>query len=176
MIYYPYLQGLYCRKIEIKHRDFLLGMHSKKDCIKASERRTDFYNPSEEDDLEQSTLVTIMYELKPKLEEGQEEEQGKPPPPPEFTDKLAEEEALPADQKDDFKARETRKKAVEEMSAEKKAELKNIKFYKFYPVATPDTPDISRVKSSFINRYYRKAHKFSEVPTFAKIGYKNPSA
>lgn len=103
----------------------------------------------------------------------------------ELTDKLIEEEALPADQKDDFKdfvkekvreakkanweARETRKKAIEEMSAEKKAELKNIKFYKFYPVATPDTPDISGVKSSFINRFYRKAHKFSEVPTFGKI-------
>ena len=50
-----------------------------------------------------------------------------------------------------LQAREARKKAIEEMNAGKKAELENIKFYKFYPVATPDTPDISGVKVMLIN-------------------------
>lgn len=93
----------------------------------------------------------------------------------EFTDKLIEEEELSADQKDAFKdfvkervregkkanreAREARKKALEEMSEETKAAFQNMKFYKFYPVPTPDSPDVSQVKSPFINRYYRKAHK-----------------
>ncbi|TQD73605.1 hypothetical protein C1H46_040858 [Malus baccata] len=31
--------------------------------------------------------------------------------------------------------------------------------YKFYPVQTPETPDISRAKYRFINKYYGKAHE-----------------
>ncbi|KAI8563975.1 hypothetical protein RHMOL_Rhmol03G0149900 [Rhododendron molle] len=70
----------------------------------------------------------------------------------EFTDKLIEEE-LSADQKDAFKdfvrkvgegkkanreAREARKKALAEMSEKTKTAFQNMKFYKFYPVPTPD--------------------------------------
>ncbi|KAL3818870.1 hypothetical protein ACJIZ3_004775 [Penstemon smallii] len=132
-----------------------------------------FYQPLQEDELEQSTEVPILFPIDPKpvfcefdweLDELEE-----------FTDKLIEEEDLPADQKEPFKdfvkervreakranreARETRKKALEEMSEETKAAFENMKFYKFYPVTTPDTPDVSEVKSNFINRYYGRANK-----------------
>ncbi|XP_022894185.1 protein HEAT INTOLERANT 4-like [Olea europaea var. sylvestris] len=132
-----------------------------------------FYQPLQEDEFEQSTVVQILFPIDPKpvfcefdweLDELEE-----------FTDKLIEEEELSADQKDAFKdflkekvreakkanreAREARRKALEEMSAETKAAFENMKFYKFYPVSTPDTPDVSGVKAPFINRYYGKAHK-----------------
>jgi len=32
------------------------------------------------------------------------------------------------------------------MDPETKAAFENMRFYKFYPVQTPDTPDISKVK------------------------------
>lgn len=32
------------------------------------------------------------------------------------------------------------------MSEEAKAAFDNMRFYKFYPVQTPDTPDVSNVK------------------------------
>ncbi|KAI4345188.1 hypothetical protein L6164_012335 [Bauhinia variegata] len=132
-----------------------------------------FYQPFKEDELEQSTEVQIIFPAEPKpvfcefdweLDELEE-----------FTDNLIEEEELLADQKDAFKqfvkekvreakkanreAREARRKAIEEMSAETKAAFENMRFYKFYPVQTPDTPDVSNVKSPFINRYYGKAHE-----------------
>ncbi|KAI3462017.1 hypothetical protein Pfo_018680 [Paulownia fortunei] len=132
-----------------------------------------FYQPLQEDELEQSTVVQLLFPIDPKpvfcefdweLDELEE-----------FTDKLIEEEELPADQKEPFKdfvkekvreakkanreAREARKKALAEMSEETKAAFENMRFYKFYPVSTPDTPDVSCVKSPFINRYYGKAHR-----------------
>ncbi|KAM7517765.1 hypothetical protein LguiB_016727 [Lonicera macranthoides] len=80
----------------------------------------------------------------------------------EFTDKLIEEEELTEDQKDAFKdfvkekvregkkanreAREARRKALAEMSEETKAAFEKMRFYKFYPVPSPDTPDVSSVK------------------------------
>ncbi|CAA2978576.1 Hypothetical predicted protein [Olea europaea subsp. europaea] len=119
-----------------------------------------FYQPLQEDELEQSTVVQILFPIDPKpvfcefdweLDELEE-----------FTDKLIEEEELSTDQKDAFKdfvkekvreakkanreAREARRKALEEMSTEVKAAFENMKFYKFYPVSTPDTPDVSGVK------------------------------
>ncbi|WOK94224.1 hypothetical protein Cni_G02926 [Canna indica] len=57
-----------------------------------------------------------------------------------------------------FQAKEARKKAIEDMDPETKSALENMKFYKFYPVQTPDIPDISKVKVPYINRYYGKAH------------------
>nr|GMD56326.1 protein HEAT INTOLERANT 4-like [Ipomoea batatas] len=119
-----------------------------------------FYQPFKEDELEQSTIVQIIYPEEPKpvfcefdweLDELDE-----------FTDKLIEDEELSEDQKDAFKnfikekvreakkanreAREARKKAIAEMSAEKKAAFENMRFYKFYPVTSPDAPDVSNVK------------------------------
>ncbi|XP_042494992.1 protein HEAT INTOLERANT 4-like [Macadamia integrifolia] len=132
-----------------------------------------FYQPLKEDEIEQSTIVQIIFPADPKpvfcefdwdLDELEE-----------FTDDLIKEEELSEDQKDAFKefvkekvreakkanrmAREARKKALEEMSEETKAAYEKMKFYKFYPVQTPDTPDISEVKEKFINRYYGKAHE-----------------
>ncbi|GAU19726.1 hypothetical protein TSUD_78520 [Trifolium subterraneum] len=132
-----------------------------------------FYQPFKEDEFEQSTEVPIIYPVEPKpvfcefdweLDELEE-----------FTDKLIEAEELAADQKDAFKefvkekvreakranreAREARKKAIAEMSAETKAAFDTMRFYKFYPVPSPDAPDVSNVKSPFINRYYGKAHE-----------------
>ncbi|KAL0378768.1 UNVERIFIED_CONTAM: protein HEAT INTOLERANT 4 [Sesamum radiatum] len=119
-----------------------------------------FYHPFQEDELEQSTVVELLFPIDPKpvfcefdweLDELEE-----------FTDKLIEEEELPADQKEPFKdfvkekvreakkanreARETRKKTLAEMSQETRAAFENMRFYKFYPVPTPDTPDVSNVK------------------------------
>ncbi|KAJ1429764.1 hypothetical protein SESBI_08168 [Sesbania bispinosa] len=132
-----------------------------------------FYQPFKEDELEQSTEIQIIFPAEPKpvfcefdweLDELEE-----------FTDTLIREEELSEDQKDAFKefvkekvreskkanreAREARKKAIEEMSEETKAAFDNMRFYKFYPVQSPDAPDVSNVKSPFINRYYGKAHE-----------------
>ncbi|WCJ31787.1 Protein HEAT INTOLERANT 4 [Euphorbia peplus] len=132
-----------------------------------------FYNPLKQDDLEQSTVVPILYPAEPKPVfdefdwEFDEIE--------EFTDKLIAEEALSEDQKDAFKefvkekvreakkankeAREARKKAMEDMSAETREAFESMRFYKFYPAKTPDAPDVSKVKEKYINRYYGKAHE-----------------
>ncbi|XP_058084528.1 protein HEAT INTOLERANT 4 [Magnolia sinica] len=131
-----------------------------------------FYHPMKEDELEQDTVVQIMYPTEPpivcdfdwELDELEE-----------FVSDKIKDEVLAEDQKDAFKdfikekvreakkaqreAREARKKAVEEMDEETKAAYENMRFYKFYPVQTPDAPDISQVKVPFINRYYGKAHK-----------------
>ncbi|KAK4483265.1 hypothetical protein RD792_010450 [Penstemon davidsonii] len=126
-----------------------------------------FYQPLQEDEFEQSTVVPILFPIDPKpvfcefdweLDELEE-----------FIDKLIEEEELPADQKEPFKdflkekvreakkanreAREARKKALQEMSEETKAAFENMKFYKFYPVSTPDTPDVSNVKVNILLEY-----------------------
>lgn len=123
------------------------------------------------DEDEEDTVVNIMYPLEPpivcdfdwELDDIEE-----------FTDELIKEETLAEDQKDAFKgyvkeqvrerkkaqrqAKEARKKAIEDMDPETKAAFENMRFYKFYPVQTPDTPDISKVKVAYINRYYGKAH------------------
>ncbi|KAM7517414.1 hypothetical protein LguiB_016376 [Lonicera macranthoides] len=90
----------------------------------------------------------------------------------EFTDKLIEEEELTEDQKDAFKdfvkekvregkkanreAREARRKALAEMSEETKAAFEKMRFYKFYPVPSPDTPDVSSVKVKWKEMYERQ--------------------
>ncbi|KAK6150488.1 hypothetical protein DH2020_015420 [Rehmannia glutinosa] len=119
-----------------------------------------FYHPFQEDEIEQSTVVQLLFPIDPKpvfcefdweLDELEE-----------FTDKLIEEEELSADQKEPFKdfvkekvreakkanreAREARRKALAEMSEETRAAFENMRFYKFYPVSSPDTPDVSNVK------------------------------
>ncbi|CAN6865986.1 unnamed protein product [Brassica oleracea] len=147
--------------------------HMKEDRVKKYEYCLPyFYQPFKEDELEQSTEVQIMFPSEPPVVcefdwEFDELE--------EFVDKLIEEEALSAEQKDEFKeyvkeqvraakkanreAREARKKAIEDMSEETKQAFQSMKFYKFYPQPSPETPDVSGVKSPFINRYYGKAHQ-----------------
>ncbi|KAL9329689.1 hypothetical protein ACSQ67_004692 [Phaseolus vulgaris] len=126
-----------------------------------------FYQPFKEDELEQSTEVPIIFPAEPKpvfcefdweLDELEE-----------FTDKLVEDEELSEDQKDAFKEfvkekvreakranREARKKAIEEMSEETKSAFETMRFYKFYPVQSPDAPDVSNVKvdDSACSGYY----------------------
>ncbi|KAK3002390.1 hypothetical protein RJ639_021226 [Escallonia herrerae] len=106
-----------------------------------------FYQPLKEDELEQSTVVQIMFPGDPNpvvCEFDWEFDELK-----EFVDKKVEEEEVTEDQKDAFKAREARRKALEEMSEEAKAAFENMRFYKFYPMASPDTPDVSNVKVRF---------------------------
>ncbi|KAL5992227.1 hypothetical protein ACLOJK_013143 [Asimina triloba] len=83
-----------------------------------------------------------------------------------FVDERIKDDVLPEDEKDAFKnfikekvreskraqkeAREARKAAVEQMDEEKKAAYKTMRFYKFYPVQTPDTPDISKLKVTLL--------------------------
>ncbi|XP_057724394.1 protein HEAT INTOLERANT 4-like [Arachis stenosperma] len=132
-----------------------------------------FYHPFKEDELEQSTEVQILFPTEPKpvfctfdweFEDLEE-----------LTNAVIQDEELSADQKDVFKefvkervreakkankeAREARRKAIEEMSEETKAAFENIRFYKFYPVQSPDAPDVSK-KCNVINRYYGKAHEY----------------
>jgi len=131
-----------------------------------------FYQPFKEDEIEQDTVVQIMYPKEPPvvcdfdwdLDDVEE-----------FTNNLVQEEVLTEDSKEDFKkfviervteekkkqreVREARKKAIESTSPETKAAFENMRFYKFYPVQSPNTPDISNVKVPFINRYYGKAHE-----------------
>ncbi|OWM65605.1 protein HEAT INTOLERANT 4-like [Punica granatum] len=132
-----------------------------------------FYNPLKEDQFEQSTDVSIVFPAEPKpilcdfdWEMDDVED---------VASDLIKEEVLSEDEKDAFKdfvkekvreakkanreAREARKKAIEDMSEETKTAFQNMKFYKFYPIPTPDTPDLSNTKSTFINRYYRHAHE-----------------
>ncbi|KAF8082253.1 hypothetical protein N665_0841s0020 [Sinapis alba] len=147
--------------------------HMKEDLVKKYEYCLPyFYQPFREEELEQSTEVQIMFPSEPpvvcefdwELDELEE-----------FVDKLIEDEALPAEQKDEFKeyvkeqvraakktnreAREARRNAIEEMSEETRQAFQSMKFYKFYPLPSPETPDVSGVKSRFINRYYGKAHE-----------------
>ncbi|MED6156809.1 Protein HEAT INTOLERANT 4 [Stylosanthes scabra] len=132
-----------------------------------------FYNPFKEDELEQSTEVQILFPSEPtpvyctfdwQFDDLEE-----------FTDAMIQDEELSADQKDALKefvkervreakkanreAREARRKAIEEMSEETKAAFENIRFYKFYPVQSPDAPEVSK-KCKVINRYYGKAQEY----------------
>ncbi|PWA55920.1 hypothetical protein CTI12_AA423680 [Artemisia annua] len=92
-----------------------------------------------------------------------------------FTKELIDNKKLPEDHKDTFKefvkekvregtraklqATEKRKKALQKLNPEESAAFKSMRFYKFYPVDTPDTPAISNLKATFINRYYGHAHQ-----------------
>ncbi|PWA56850.1 hypothetical protein CTI12_AA414080 [Artemisia annua] len=120
--------------------------------------KEDFYHPFREDETEQSTVVNIMFPAEPPVvcEFDWEMDELE-----EFTNELIASEKLTEDQKDEFKefvkekvreakranleAREKRKKALEEMDQNAVAAFENMRFYKFYPGATPDTPDVSHV-------------------------------
>lgn len=132
-----------------------------------------FNNPFKEEEQEPDTVVPIIYSF----------DDGKPPLLTEFdwelddleemAENLVKDESLTPETKDSFKdvvkqrvseerkqqrqAREERRKKIEKMSAETRAFYENIRFYKFYPRPSPGTPDISALKSPFINRYYGKA-------------------
>lgn len=129
-----------------------------------------FYQPF--DKLEQRTVVQILFPIEPPLfyEFDWVDEEAE-----EIADEFIESGELSPDKKDEFvkfvnekvdegkrnygEARQARENAIQEMSDEAKAAFQSIKFYKFYPVTSPDAPDVSQNKSPFINRYYGKAHK-----------------
>ncbi|KAF9612723.1 hypothetical protein IFM89_003265 [Coptis chinensis] len=131
-----------------------------------------FYQPFKDDEFEQSTGVDIIFPAEPPVVCEFDWEFDKLQ---EFTDENLTNENILEDQKDDFKnfvrekvmeakkanreEKEVRKKAVEEMSEDTRTTYNNIWFYKFYPVQSPDTPDVSSVKSRFISRYYGNAHE-----------------
>ncbi|XP_019091983.1 PREDICTED: uncharacterized protein LOC104731297 [Camelina sativa] len=146
--------------------------HLKEDRIKKFEYSLPyFYNPFVEDALEQSTEVDILSpsdsEPEPLVFDWKYTKLQ------EFVDDLIEGELLAAEKEDEFKefvkeqvraakkanreAREAREKAIEEMSEETKEAFQSIKFYKFYPRPSPHVPTF--LTSSFINRYYGKAHQ-----------------
>ncbi|CAN0852462.1 Protein HEAT INTOLERANT 4 [Linum grandiflorum] len=92
----------------------------------------------------------------------------------EFTEDMIRGGDLCEDQKDAFmefvseKVREgkrairdaidAKRDAREGLTEEIKTAYRNMRFYKFYPRKTDDSPDVSSVKAHVINRYYRRAH------------------
>nr|XP_027107574.1 protein HEAT INTOLERANT 4-like [Coffea arabica] len=123
-----------------------------------------FYNPFKKDeDDQQESEVQILFsrESEPPLICSFDWEL-------DVLDELIEQEALAADEKDAFKdfvkekvreakkvqreAREAKEKMLQEMGDETRAAFDSIRFYKFYPVSLPGSPEIA--KSSFINRAY----------------------
>eukprot|EP00898_Chlorokybus_atmophyticus_P000754 jgi/Chlat1/167/Chrsp1S03242 len=56
-------------------------------------------------------------------------------------------------------AKAKRKAELEALTDDSKKVMEDMRFYKFYPVKSDNYPDISGFKSSFINRYYGKAHE-----------------
>ncbi|KAF3336867.1 hypothetical protein FCM35_KLT19453 [Carex littledalei] len=131
-----------------------------------------YFQPLEPPEDEEDTVVNILFPIEPPivcdfdwdLDDIED-----------FTKELIDSESLPEDKKDEFQsyvkeqvrerkaaqrqAREARKKMIEDMDPEVKAAYEKMRFYKFYPVLTPDTPDIDSCKVPFINRYYGKAHQ-----------------
>ncbi|ONK75471.1 uncharacterized protein A4U43_C03F17180 [Asparagus officinalis] len=88
--------------------------------------------PLKADEDEENTVVDIIY----------------PSEPPEYV-----REQIRKRKREQRQAREARIKAIEDVDPETKAAFENMRIYKFYPVQTPGTPDISNKKVSYINRY-----------------------
>ncbi|ONK65225.1 uncharacterized protein A4U43_C07F34960 [Asparagus officinalis] len=181
MAWIPYipLENRQSRVDRLKTQIYTLGCsqrrsalkHLKIERVKQYDYCLPYLQPLKADEDEDDTVVNIMYPLEPpivcdfdwELDDLEE-----------FADELVQEETLSEDQKDAFKeyvkeqvrerkraqrqAKEARRKAIEDMDPATKAAFENMQFYKFYPVQTPDTPDISKVKVPYINRYYGKAH------------------
>ncbi|CAH1448248.1 unnamed protein product [Lactuca virosa] len=124
------------------------------------------YNPSKEDESISLNIVYPPLEPNPVVTKFDWELDDLE----KLTGLLIDEKKLTEDQKDAFKEHveekvEEAKRAIqlakekrEDTCAEIIRAYEKMEFYKFYPVATPDTPDISIFKSPFINRYYGSAH------------------
>ncbi|KAF9613621.1 hypothetical protein IFM89_009447 [Coptis chinensis] len=118
-----------------------------------------FYQPFKEDEFEQSTVVDFFFPAEPPVISRTTINNNR------VVDEKVTSGDIIEDQKDDFKnfvrekvkeaknanreAKEARKKAVEEMSEDTKTAYDSMRFYKFYPVQSPDTPDVSSVKVYF---------------------------
>eukprot|EP00850_Spirogloea_muscicola_P017904 SM000158S02036 [mRNA] locus=s158:265694:268496:+ [translate_table: standard] len=133
------------------------------------------YQPLREEDFQFDSSVSIMYPLEGDNPPLVTEFDWKFDEMEEFTQQQIDEETLPASEKEKFmefvreqvnaakgKIREEkakRQKALDDMSEQTKKSLQDMRFYKFYPVPSDDTPDISSLKAAYINRYYGKAHE-----------------
>ncbi|KAL0721459.1 hypothetical protein Bca4012_036058 [Brassica carinata] len=130
-------------------------------------------NPFKEGEPELSTVVQITFPSEPPVEREYDWEKNDLE---EFTNDLIKDEALLQNKKDEFKefvkeqcdsaketyekAKEALEKATEEMSEETKEAYNKMRLHKFYPVASPDTPDLSGIeKTSLINKYFGNAHE-----------------
>ncbi|RLM52833.1 hypothetical protein C2845_PMPSC032374 [Panicum miliaceum] len=99
-----------------------------------------------------------------------------------FAEKIIKDEGLPEDEKEKIKeflkekvkqrkielkqAEEARKKAFEDMDPKTREAFESIKFYKFYPVKTEDTPDVDNIVKSRYNQQILWQRALSDVMVF----------
>ncbi|KAF7004185.1 hypothetical protein CFC21_019426 [Triticum aestivum] len=166
MAWVPYvpLEDRLSRIDSLKTKIFTLGCtqrrsalkHLKEERVKKFDYCMPYYMPLSPPEDEDDTVVNIMYPLEPPIVCDFDWEMDDME---DFIDEKVKDEVLPEDEKEKFKAKEARKKAIDDMDPKLKAAFENIRFYKFYPVKTDDTPDVSQVQAKYINRYYRHAHE-----------------
>jgi len=114
-----------------------------------------YYMPLQPIEDQDDTVINFLYPLEPRIVDDFDWEMDDYE---DFADQKVKDDYLPEDEKEKIKAKEAGKKAIGDMDPKKKEAFENIKFYKFYPVKTPETPDVDSVKSKYINRYYLNAH------------------
>ncbi|XP_052144334.1 protein HEAT INTOLERANT 4-like [Oryza glaberrima] len=176
--YFP-LEDRLSRIDSLKTKIFTLGCtqrrsalrHLKTERVKLFDYCMPYYMPLNPPENEDDTVINILYPFEPPIfcEFNWEMDDYE-----DFADEKVKEEGLPEDEREKMKeflkekvrerkrelkqAKEARKKAIDDMDPKIKEAFENIQFYKFYPVKTLDTPDVSNVKARYINRYYRNAH------------------
>lgn len=180
MSWVPYvpLQDRFGRIESLKTKIFTLCCTQRRSARKhmKTESANKFYyytpyiplNPPEDED---GTVVRVIYPLEPPIvcDFDLEWDDYKV-----LAHKLVKDEGLPEDEREKIEkflkekvkqrkieleqAEEARKKAIEDMDPKQREAFENMEVYKFYPVKTPDTPNVNNVKSRYINRYYGRAH------------------
>jgi len=174
MSWVPYvpLQDRFGRIESLKTKIFTLCCTQRRSARKRmkTESANKFYytpyiplNPPEDD----GTVVHVIYPLEPPIvcDFDLEWDDYKV-----LAHKLVKDEGLPEDEREKIEkflkekvkqgkieleqAEEARKKAIEDMDPKQREAFENMEVYKFYPVKTPDTPNVDNVKSRYINRYY----------------------
>ncbi|RCV34262.1 hypothetical protein SETIT_7G146700v2 [Setaria italica] len=181
MAWVPYvpLEDRLSRIDSLKTKIFTLGCtqrrsalkHLKTERVKKFDYCMPYYMPLQPVEDEDDTVINFLYPQEPPIVDDFDWEMDEYE---DFADQKVKDEVLPEDEKEKFKeflkekvrerkrelkqAKEARKKAIDDMDPKEKEAFENIKFYKFYPVKNPDTPDVDNVKSKYINRYYRHTH------------------
>jgi len=165
MAWVPYvpLEDRLSRIDSLKTKIFTLGCtqrrsalkHLKTERVKKFDYCMPYYMPLQPIEDQDDTVINFLYPLEPRIVDDFDWEMDDYE---DFADQKVKDDYLPEDEKEKIKAKEAGKKAIGDMDPKKKEAFENIKFYKFYPVKTPDTPDVDSVKSKYINRYYLNAH------------------
>ncbi|XP_066383187.1 protein HEAT INTOLERANT 4-like [Miscanthus floridulus] len=181
MAWVPYvpLEDRLSRIDSLKTKIFTLGCtqrrsalkHLKIERVKKFDYCMPYYMPLQPFEDEDDTVINFLYPLEPPIVDEFDWEMDDYE---DFADQKLQEGSLPEGEKEKFKeflkekvrdrkrelkqAKEARKKAIDDMDPKMKEAFENIKFYKFYPEKTPDTPDVNNEKARYINRYYRNAH------------------